>query len=758
MLIGGVWTFFLHCVVTQQFGGMFLFTLIVVMGLSLMFRRTISETKRAAVTGREDALDEKANADALILDVLPPSVAQRLKKGETDVAEAFDSVTILFCNVTNLFEVTSSPAEHFQKISEIFLVFEQICNSVQGAYKVENVRESFVAVGGAPIRQKGHEVFMTELAMELVEAAVDHGLDVQIGLHTGCITAGVVGKTLLRYSFFGDSINTASRMMSSGQTNRVQVSHTTAAALQEANGMLRCSERGVVAVKGKGNMLTFWVSKAARPVPPSMPGVYGKAIPRLLTRQSSRQLRIATVAQPSALKLVERELEDWEVWVTRGERTHMGFFTQTFNRNEDVEEEYRARFGQVAIGSNRVPALILAAIYAILVSISVAAYVQAPETERDVRKTALIFDAIILGVLALYCCGLLFVRVWWLYRACYLAFSYSFTITLAVGYLIFFSAYYEELHGLDPVDPWNQFATGIEAAVLSQCFFYLLGHSVGVAANLGHTVIHSIAVLIMFSFDLPDKGLLCMRLVFMIVPSFMGASIGYIVARNSRLQFLFHQETQEEKRRSENLLYSLLPAHVVPVMLTDDEPQVDAPPSVTVLQMDIVSFTTICQSLQPGQTCALLNELFTHLDELLPTHNVRKMYTVGDAYIVASGFPDTCQNHTEAVCSFALDALQVLDQVNDLNEAKGLPRVTMRAGICTGEATAGVVGFSKPAYLMWGSAVTGAEMLEQLAKPGRILISEATAEGPTASVFDCAKGPLTSSGARAWHLKGRLLQ
>ncbi|XP_051660571.1 atrial natriuretic peptide receptor 2 [Manacus candei] len=213
-------------------------------------------------------LEEKRKAENLLYQILPHSVAEQLKRGETVRAEAFDSVTIYFSDIVGFTALSaeSTPMQVVMLLNDLYTCFDAIIDNFD-VYKVETIGDAYMVVSGLPVRNgKLHAREIVRMALALLEAVktfkIRHRpndqLHLRIGIHTGPVCAGVVGLKMPRYCLFGDTVNTASRMESNGQALKIHVSSTTKEVLDEF-GCFDLELRGDVEMKGKGKMRTYWL-------------------------------------------------------------------------------------------------------------------------------------------------------------------------------------------------------------------------------------------------------------------------------------------------------------------------------------------------------------------------------------------------------------------------------------------------------------------------------------------------------------------
>ncbi|XP_039978055.1 atrial natriuretic peptide receptor 1 [Xiphias gladius] len=212
--------------------------------------------------------EEKRKAEALLYQILPHSVAEQLKRGETVQAEAFDSVTIYFSDIVGFTALSaeSTPLQVVTLLNDLYTCFDAIIDNFD-VYKVETIGDAYMVVSGLPVRNgKLHGREVARMSLTLLDAVKsfrirhrsNQQLRLRIGIHSGPVCAGVVGLKMPRYCLFGDTVNTASRMESNGEALKIHVSEATRQVLQEFS-CFQLQLRGEIEVKGKGRMRTYWL-------------------------------------------------------------------------------------------------------------------------------------------------------------------------------------------------------------------------------------------------------------------------------------------------------------------------------------------------------------------------------------------------------------------------------------------------------------------------------------------------------------------
>jgi class 3 adenylate cyclase len=235
------------------------------------------------VTSERERARLAAENERLLLNILPGPIAQRLRGGEAVIADRFDDVTLMFADIVDFTRMSSrmSPSELVAVLNDVFTVFDQLV-AEHGLEKVKTIGDSYMVVGGIPTWSADHLERVASMALALagsvahIEQAARLGIAFRIGIHCGPVVAGVIGTRKFIYDVWGDTVNVASRMESHGTPGRIQVTH---AVRERLDGQFLFEPRGLVEVKGKGPMPTWFLlppSASDRPFPdvrvPASPG------------------------------------------------------------------------------------------------------------------------------------------------------------------------------------------------------------------------------------------------------------------------------------------------------------------------------------------------------------------------------------------------------------------------------------------------------------------------------------------------------
>jgi len=210
------------------------------------------------ITLRKEA---EARSDWLLSMILPDHIAERLKAGESPIADRIPVVTILFADLVGSTPMADlmSPVELVTVLNELFSRFDDIADD-HGLEKIKTGGDSYVAAAGLSASRDDHAAAVADAALTMRDELPRHVVDgfgalqMRFGIHTGPVVAGVIGKRKFSYDLYGDAVNVASRMESSGIPNQIQVS---AQVYELISADYELESRGVLPIKGKGDLETY---------------------------------------------------------------------------------------------------------------------------------------------------------------------------------------------------------------------------------------------------------------------------------------------------------------------------------------------------------------------------------------------------------------------------------------------------------------------------------------------------------------------
>lgn len=204
---------------------------------------------------------EKAKAEALLHNMLPDAIVARIKEDKGTIYDYHPSTTILFSDMVGFTELASHLDAHrvVSLIDHIFDCFDELCDQ-RGVEKIKTIGDSYMAAAGVPTPSDNHAERIADLALDMLathnRVVQDEGvsMEIRIGIHSGPVVAGVIGHRKYAYDLWGDSVNVASRMESTGIPGEIQLSVATRRLLPPR---FRCDIRGNVALKGHGSIEAF---------------------------------------------------------------------------------------------------------------------------------------------------------------------------------------------------------------------------------------------------------------------------------------------------------------------------------------------------------------------------------------------------------------------------------------------------------------------------------------------------------------------
>ena len=202
-------------------------------------------------------------ADELLHNMLPSSIAARLKVSQKTIADAYAEVTVLFADMVGSTPIFANlePAEAVDWLNEIFSKFDHLVEKA-GVEKIRTIGDGYMVAAGAPVSREDHAEAMADFALDLIKELENmpprHGqrMAFRLGMHSGPVVAGVIGTTKYQYDLWGDTVNIASRMESHGEEGKIHISGETYELIEDRYD---CVSRGKISLKGRGEMETWYL-------------------------------------------------------------------------------------------------------------------------------------------------------------------------------------------------------------------------------------------------------------------------------------------------------------------------------------------------------------------------------------------------------------------------------------------------------------------------------------------------------------------
>lgn len=202
---------------------------------------------------------QRDQADNLLYNILPESIAERLKQSSDTIAEEFSSATVLVADIVNFTPISArfGPREVVDMLNDLFSKFDQLVDKY-GVEKIQVAGDGYMVAAGVPTPRSDHAVVMVRLAMDMLDCVRDgnylggkHPIEIRIGLDSGSVIGGVIGRRKYFYAIWGDVVNTAARMESHGSSGKIQITRATYELIKNE---FECEYIGRIPVKGKGQM------------------------------------------------------------------------------------------------------------------------------------------------------------------------------------------------------------------------------------------------------------------------------------------------------------------------------------------------------------------------------------------------------------------------------------------------------------------------------------------------------------------------
>lgn len=207
--------------------------------------------------------EEQIKTDNLLLNVLPASVANKLKNNDFDTARNHEAVTIMFADMVNFTEISAdmTATALINLLNQVFTRFDDLTEKY-GIEKIKTIGDSYMVVSGAPEPRADHAEVIVQMALDIEEilaeisASSGKDLKMRIGINSGPVVSGVIGSHKFSYDLWGDTVNVASRMEQTGVPGKIQV---TKAVYQLLKHKYQFEKRGEIEVKGKGKVTTYFL-------------------------------------------------------------------------------------------------------------------------------------------------------------------------------------------------------------------------------------------------------------------------------------------------------------------------------------------------------------------------------------------------------------------------------------------------------------------------------------------------------------------
>jgi adenylate cyclase len=217
--------------------------------------------QKAEFQARRELEAEQEKSERLLLNILPEEIARQLKQNHRTIAESFAEATVLFADIVGFTQISAGipPRELVTLLNQIFSAFDQLAE-LHDLEKIKTIGDAYMVVGGLPTERVDHVEAIAHMALDMQEAIAqfktqqNQPFQIRIGINTGPVVAGVIGRKKFIYDLWGDTVNVASRMESQGLPGCIQVTKPIYERLQDK---FLFEERGTLEIKGKGKMQVY---------------------------------------------------------------------------------------------------------------------------------------------------------------------------------------------------------------------------------------------------------------------------------------------------------------------------------------------------------------------------------------------------------------------------------------------------------------------------------------------------------------------
>jgi PAS domain S-box-containing protein len=206
---------------------------------------------------------ERLRSEHLLVNVLPFQIAQRLKSGHQGIADSYENVSVLFADLVDFTTVSAhiSPRKLVTLLNQIFSTFDHLAER-HGLEKIKTIGDAYMVAAGIPEPRVDHADAIARMALDMQRAIANHArpdgkpFELRIGINSGSVIAGVIGAKKFIYDLWGDTVNIASRMESTGEAGQI---HVTQDVYNQLKHEFLFKPRGMTTVKGRGVMMTYWL-------------------------------------------------------------------------------------------------------------------------------------------------------------------------------------------------------------------------------------------------------------------------------------------------------------------------------------------------------------------------------------------------------------------------------------------------------------------------------------------------------------------
>lgn len=644
---------------------------------------------------------EIQKTNSILSFLLPAFVKERVKEGARYIAEDQGTVTVVFCDIYDFDRICAeySPSELTELLDEFFRKLDQLCD-IHGVTKIETVGKTYMACAGlkdseadmpAYLLLRTHARRGVDMALDIIRTTrmfkLKYGghLTVKIGINSGPVTAGVVGFHKPQFALVGDTVNTASRMCSTlPDPNSIQITLSSYELMERYEGI--DFKDNQVEAKGKGTMLTKYVRE-------------NRLAGSVVIEQASTLFlnHCGNFAKVSGLKVTE----SIDV-INRGGTELISKICSCQFTETDKQKEFRLNLLEHALPVTQVGLATSLIVNGLLLLLAIIEYCLLD----NFAGVAQLACRVILTVLLFSLLTML--------KKVYKSTKYL----IVVAVITLFQAATAMISLIENSDMRV-------TIVASEVIFVLLclSHCSGLYfVRVFPMSCGILALWIGVSYDDTNEASYIITIVYIAIVILVNSFAVFYRENNIRTFANLKLIVDKENEKTEELLSYMMPAHFYE-NLKEGKAVTDRLPNVALLFADICGFTAWSSNKTPNEVVGMLSELFTSFDILCVQHDVFKVCTIGDCYVVM-GYTGLEYRDPATECArvleFAFGMIQVIRSLN----AKHKSELNMRVGLHIGEVIAGITGTNIVRYDIYGPDVLIANKMESGGMPGRINVSD----------------------------------
>ena len=680
---------------------------------NISYQQNYSDRKKFSLA--KLAHQETRKANSVVHYLFPKFVAKSLVKDQDFVCSEQQLVSIMFCNICEFDQIVNyfSPMELTAFLDSVFQKFDRLCNVI-GVSKIETVGYTYMACAGITEFEKELDPALKSIphpkrALELAEAMIREAeetlwktltpLKLKIGVHSGEVTAGLVGYHKPQFALVGDTVNTASRMASTVPlVNVIQISESTFENLESVTDLEITGRQ--VNVKGKGLMNTYLIRSTKNLKKKYL--TISTASSRLLSMRSMKPNESSVTVNKKLFSLQE-ELDD-EKYVMRknSEVIESVKFFSLQCVDKGPEKEFRKEVLKNSLIMHKRNVLIFFSVTLLASFVLFCEYLVKQQVERLYESIRTFLLLVVLGTFLLFS------------KKCWKSQCFGWTVQIITLFIP--SSYLLGFIIQDKSSESDMMVCFYHLLILTHCSVLFLKHIVTTAL-----ILYTITLVYMLQSEYSNLIDIAITTTFVLVT----IVTSYFREKSFR-KFSTTKTILEKKLETiDSLLKRMLPSHVYE-HLKEENVVTDRYTEMTMLYADIVGFTSWSSGRMPDEVLGMLNVLFKQFDEACEKHSVYKVHTIGDCYVVLGNTGELRDPSKEAynVVCFAKEMISV---IKEINQKYGFD-LDMRIGVHTGEVTAGISGTSIVRYDIYGEDVSIANEIESKGIPGCVVVSAHTKE------------------------------